>query len=157
MKRLAPMLFALACVLLGACASGPSRRVSEPSVNIQQLTVRADGSWSVDLRLNNFSNVPMRFDAIELAMTLGGTAAGTLRGRPGLSIGPESADVATVSLVPAPSARIVIADALARGAGIDYRLEGTVDAAPEKAGAHTYRIKRDNALSPVPGISGVLR
>ena len=42
----------LACVLLAACSSGPVRRVSEPGVNIQQLTVRADGQWSVDVRID---------------------------------------------------------------------------------------------------------
>ena len=49
MKRLATTVAAAVCLLLAACASGPSRRVSEPAANIQQLTVRADGSWSLDL------------------------------------------------------------------------------------------------------------
>jgi hypothetical protein len=155
MKRLATVaMFALA---LCACSSGPVRRVSEPAVNIQQLTVRADGSWSVDLRIDNFSNVPMRFDRASFAMTLGGQAAGTLQGQPALSIGPEAADVATLSLAPAPAARIAIADALARGGSIGYALEGTLDAAAEKAGVRTYDLKRTNTLSAVPGLPGVLR
>jgi hypothetical protein len=134
MKRLVLIAIATSSLLV-ACASGPSRRVSEPAANIQQLTVRADGSWSVDLRIDNFSNVPMHFDAVALAMTVDGAAAGTLKGQPGLTIGPESADVATVSMVPTSSARILVADALARSAAIDYSLEGTIDAGLEKAGA----------------------
>ena len=157
MKRFALALMAAAGLLLAGCASGPPRRVSEPAANIQQLTVRADGSWSVDLRIDNFSTVPMRFDNVSLAMTVGGESAGTLQGHPALSIGPESADVATLAFAPSPAARIVIADALARARGVDYRLEGTLDAAPEKGSAHSYRIKRNNALSPVPGLPGVLR
>jgi len=43
---------------LSACGGGgPVKRVSEPAAGIQQLTVRADGSWSVDLRLDNYSSV----------------------------------------------------------------------------------------------------
>jgi len=157
MKRFALAAVAMSCLLLAACGTGPVRRVSEPSANIQQLTVRADGSWSVDLRIDNFSTVPMRFDNVSLAMTMGGESAGTLQGRPALSIGPESADVATLAFMPSSSAKIVIADALTRANGVDYKLEGTLDAAPEKGSIHSYKIKRSNALSPVPGLAGVLR
>jgi hypothetical protein len=153
-----PLAFAwVACLLLAACSSGPVRRVSEPAVNIQQLTVRADGGWSVDLRIDNFSSVPMRFDRLVLAMTVGGQSAGTLQGQPALTIGPEAADVATLTLSPSPAARIVVADALARGSSVDYGLDGTVDAAPEKGGIHIYDVKRSNALGPVPGLPGVMR
>lgn len=155
-SRLLASVF-LACMLLAACSSGPVRRVSEPAVNIQQLTVRSDGSWSLDLRIENFSSVPMRFDGVSVAMMLGGESAGSLQARPVLSIGPESADVATLALLPSPAARIVIADALARGSSVDYSLEGTLEAAPENGGVRTYKVKRNNALSPVPGIAGVLR
>ena len=157
MKRLA-MVALMLPLLLGACgSSGPVRRVSEPSANIQQLSVRADGSWSVDLRIDNFSSVPMRFDGISLAMTIAGEQAGTLQGRPALSIGPETADVATLAVVPTTGAKIAIADALARGRSIDYHLQGSLVAAPENGGTRTYQVKRDNALSPVPGLPGVLR
>ena len=157
MKRLA-MAAVMLPLLLGACgSSGPVRRVSEPSANIQQLSVRADGSWSVDLRIDNFSSVPMRFDSIGLVMTIAGEQAGTLQGQPALSIGPETADVATLALVPAAGAKIAIADALARGRSINYHLQGSLVAAPENGGTRTYQVKRDNALSPVPGLPGVLR
>jgi len=147
----------VACLLLAACSSGQVRRVSEPAVNIQQLTVRTDGGWSVDLRIDNFSSVPMRFDRVTLAMTVGGQSAGTLQGQPALTIGPEAADVATLTLSPSPAARIVVADALARGGSLDYALDGTMDAAAEKGGSHTYNVKRSNALGPVPGLPGVMR
>src|SRR3546814_2748340 len=81
-----------AALLLAACSSGPVRRVFEPSASIQQLTVRADGSWSVDLRLQNYSSIPMRFGAISLDMKLGDPEAGTLQGNAGISNGPDSAD-----------------------------------------------------------------
>jgi hypothetical protein len=160
MKRLAITVVASGLLLTGllsACSTGPVRRVSEPTANIQQLTVRADGSWSVDLRIENFSSIPMRFDNIALALAVGGEAAGTLQAQPALSIGPEAADVATMTLQPSAQARIVIADTLARGRSIGYTLEGTLLAAPEKAGTRTFKLKRDNTLNPVPGLAGVLR
>jgi hypothetical protein len=159
MTSLARVLFAIlaACALLAGCSSGPIRRVSEPAINIQQLTVRADGSWSVDLRIDNFSSVPMHFDHASLAMTIDGQAAGTLQGQAGLSIGPESADVATLSLVPSSAAKIAIADALARAGSIDYALEGTLDAAAENGRVRSYDVKRKNTLGSVPGLTGVLR
>ena len=159
MKRLARTLFAItaAGVLLAARSTGPVRRVSEPAVNIQQLTVRADGSWSVDLRIDNFSSIPMRFDSTNLAMTIGGQEAGSLRGQVGLSIGPESADVATLPLAPTAAAKITIADAQANSGSIDYALEGSLDAAPENGRVRSWDIKRKNTLSAVPGLAGVLR
>ena len=154
--RILPMI-AATFLLLAGCSTGPVRRVSEPAINIQQLTVRADGSWSVDLRIDNFSSVPMRFDHASLAMTIGGQTAGTLQGQPALSIGPESADVATLSLAPSSAAKIAIADALARAGSIDYALDGTLDAAPENGRVRSYDLKRKNTLSAVPGLTGVLR
>ena len=157
MKRFQIALAMLGCIALSACSSGPVRRVSEPTANIQQLTVRADGSWAVDLRIENFSSIPMRFDGIVLALTIGGEAAGTLQAQPALSIGPESADVATITLQPSPQARMAIADTLSRGRSIAYTLDGTLAATPEKAGVRPFKLKRDNTLNPVPGLAGVLR
>jgi hypothetical protein len=158
MKGLALAALLLSSLLLGACGSGgPVRRVSDPSANIQQLSVRADGSWSMDLRIDNFSSVPMRFDAIDLAMTIDGQPAVALRATPGFTIGPEAADVATLQVMPPGGAKIAIADALARGRGIGYHLEGSITATPEERSARTFQFKRDNALAPVPGLPGVLR
>lgn len=158
MKHWRRLAIVMSCVLMAACASGPPRRVSEPAASIQQLTVRADGGWSVDLRLQNYSSIAMRFEGLSLAVGIGGETAGTLQARPGLSIGPESADVTTIALSPTSTARIQLADALAGGRGVDYSLEGTIDAAPEdRSNPRSYKIKRSSALSPVPGLPGVLR
>ena len=158
MKRAALLAFLLLPLLLAACgSSGPVRRVSDPAAGIQQLSVRADGSWSLELRLDNFSSIPMRFDAVDLAMTLEGQPPATLRASPGFTIGPESADVATLQLTPPPGAKIAIADALARGSAIGYALEGTITATPEDGNRRVFEFERNNALAPVPGLPGVLR
>lgn len=158
MKRLPAVFVALlVATSLAACASGPVRRVSEPAAGIQQLTVHADGTWSVALRIDNFSSVPMRFDAVALAMTVDGVPAGTLHGHAGITIGPESADVATLAFTPTADARLRIADALATRRTVAYTLAGRLDATPEDGGARSFDIDRESAMTPVPGLPGVLR
>ena len=154
--------FALLCVLaalLTACSSGGvPRRVSEPTASIQQLTVEADGKWSIDLRLQNYSSIAMRFESISAAVKVGEEAAGTLGGLSALTIGPESADVVTLSFDPSPNARALMAGSLADGRGIGYSLEGTIHAAPEdRSKGRDYKLRRNSQLSPVPGLPGVLR
>ena len=74
MKRLRTCLIFALVLLLAGCASGGSRRVSEPAASIQQLTVRADGRWDVQLRLNNFSSMAMRFSDAKLDIAFDGAA-----------------------------------------------------------------------------------
>lgn len=146
------------CILaLAACSSGPVRRVSEPAASIQQLTVAADGRWTVELRLNNYSSVPMRFDRVSLALSIDGESAGTLEGTPAITIGPESADVATMTLTPAPAARLRVGDALASRRGVQYTLAGRVDAVADGRASRSFEIDRSSTLNPVPGLPGVLR
>lgn len=153
------MAVALAVVVLSVagCAIGPVRRVSEPSASIQQLTVGADGRWTIELRLQNFSNVPMRFDRVALALRTGGEAAGELRAEPALTIGPESADTAVVTLTPQAGARIAVAGALADRRSLEYVLEGTLSAGANDKKARDYKLDRSSVLSPVPGLPGTLR
>lgn len=147
----------LCFLALAGCATGPAKRVSEPTASIQELTVAADGRWTVALRLQNFSSVPMRFDRVALTLRAGTEAAGELLASPALTVGPESVDVAIVTFAPSASARIVIADALADRRALDYSLEGTISAAAKDRSVRDYKIKRNSALSPVPGLAGVLR
>ncbi|QIL20103.1 hypothetical protein [Thermomonas sp. HDW16] len=144
-------------LLLAGCSSGPVRRISEPAASIQQLTVRADGNWDVQVRLNNFSSVPMRFTATNIQVAFDNGAAATLQAQPQIAIGPESADVFTTTTVPLPEGRARIATTLADGRSLNYTLGGTVDAGPEDGKSRSYKIKLSSALTPVPGLPGVLR
>lgn len=155
--KLRTVLIAAAVIALTACGGGPVKRVSEPAAGIQQLTVRADGRWDVLIRLDNFSSVPMRFANAKLDIAFDNGAAATLQAQPDISIGPESADVFTATLTPLPAGRARLANALADGQGLNYNLVGSVDAAPEDGTARNYKIERKSALSPVPGLPGVLR
>jgi len=147
----------LCAALLAACSGGPVRRVSPPSASIQQLTVNADGGWSVQLRLQNFSSIPMRFEHVSLQATVADEAAGTLEYAPQFSIGPESADVITIALQPSAEARMAVADALAGQRALAYTLKGRVDAVPQDAKQRSFDLDTRNRLNPVPGVPGALR
>lgn len=149
-------LLALLLPLTG-CMGDLLKRVSPPAVAIQQLTVEADGHWRVQLRINNFSNLPMRFSTIALEVQVQGIAAGTLQATPNLDIGPTSADVTELRLLPTADARIALATALASGQGIAYALKGTVSASADGARTRDYPLHADSRLNPAPGLSGVLR
>ena len=147
----------LLCLALTACSGGLVRRVSPPAASIQQLTVNVDGSWSVDLRLQNYSSIPMRFDSADLTITVGGQLAGSLKGAPQISIGPESADVVKLPFKPGIEARMAVANALAGRHSLDYALKGKLGAVPEEGKSKSFDIDMKNTLSPVPGLDGVLR
>ncbi len=146
-----------AALLLAGCGSGPVRRVSEPAASIQQLTVRTDGRWDVQLRLDNFSSVPdalQRTTNIQIAFDNG--AAGSVQAQPQISIGPESADVVSATLTPTADGRARIATALADGRSLNYTLGGTLEAGPADGKSRSYKIERTSSLTPVPGLPGVL-
>lgn len=148
---------ALLLLLAGCGSGGPGRRISEPAASLQQVSVRADGRWDVQVRLDNFSSVPMRFSAATIQVALDNGAAATVQAQPQITIGPESADVFTATVTPLAEGRARIATALADGRSLAYTLAGTLEAGPEDGGPRTYTIKRTSALTPVPGLPGVLR
>ncbi|APO94298.1 LEA type 2 family protein [Xanthomonas vesicatoria] len=151
------LIVSLACGLLLSACGGAVRRVSEPAASIQQLTVRADGSWSVDLRLQNYSSIPMQFERVALDISAGEQVAGKLDQTVGISIGPETADVVTLTLRPTSLGRITVADVLAGGRSLPYTLKGTVWATPQDKKQREFAVESRNTLSPAPGLNGVLR
>ena len=148
---------ALAALVLSSC-SGKVRRVSPPAASIQQLTVQANGDWAVDLRLHNYSSMSMRFDSVRLEVSVDEHVAGTVEVRPGISIGPSSADVASATLKPSAIARMAVADALASRRSLAYRLKGTAAATPDETSkSRDFEVDDRSQLNPAPGLDGVLR
>jgi archaellum component FlaG (FlaF/FlaG flagellin family) len=149
-------LLAGTALALTAC-NKTVKRVSPPAASVQELTVGADGNWTLALRLQNFSSMPMTFDSVDLQMQVGEQDAGTVTARPNVSIGGVSADVVTVQLQPSSAARIVVADALAGNRTLAYSLKGTVAATPEEKKQRTFDITHRSTLNQAPGLPGVLR
>jgi len=154
-----PLALLLIMLMVTACSrSGPVRRISEPAASIQQLTIATDGGWTLELRLQNFSSIPMRFEKVTLRVHIGEHDAGRLESTSALTVSPESADVLTVSMQPSSAARMFLANTLAGGRGVSYRVEGTLEASPhDRDKPRSYDIRLSSTLNPVPGLPGVLR
>ena len=154
-SRLFACLALVATLALAACTGGGGKRqINPPRASVQELAVQDDGQWRISVRLQNFSSVPTGFAEVDADLEIGGQPAGKLRLSPGLTIGPESADVAVVTIAPQAGAKTAVAAALASGRSVRYRVSGQIDTREPKG---SYRFEYDSALSPVPGLAGVLR
>ncbi len=140
--------------LVAACSSGPKKRINPPRASIQQLAVQADGSWQLSVRLQNFSSVSTAFSAVDAKLVIGGQDAGQVTLQPGISIGPESADVVVAMLRPTLGAKLVVASAIASSQSTAYSLSGTITTSKPKG---NYPFNYDSTLNPAPGLNGVMR
>lgn len=140
------LLGCLAALTLVGCGGGPVKRISPPTASVQELTVQPDGSWRVQLRVQNFSNVSMTFSAIDATLDINGARIGTVSLPLDLDIPGGSVDVVSATLrpdlKPAPDTTL------------DYRLEGSIRSSEPKG---NYDFKRSSQLSPVPGLPGTWR
>ena len=136
------------CLALAGCF-GERRNVFPPRASIQQLTRMPDGSWSLKVRLHNFSNVAMTFAHVDGKLQIDGIDAGNIALAPNLRIGPESADVIDAVLTPPPAARARLGNANVR-----YVLVGRIATSePKRDTPYDFT----DQLSPVPGLPGVFR
>jgi hypothetical protein len=144
---------AILALLLAACAGEPRRNIFPPKASIQQLALRADGSWTLQLRLQNFSEAAMTFAKIEAKIEIAGVEAGRVNVAPAIRVSPASADLFETGLVPMPAAAAKVA-ALRADDNVRYRISGRI-ATREPSG--DYEFSYESRLSPVPGLAGVLR
>lgn len=114
--------------------------------------MQADGSWTLQLRLQNYSSVSTTFAKVDAKIEVAGVAAGNVTVPTAIRIGPESADVVETSLKPSAAAAQSVA-ALRTG-NVRYKLAGRiVTSDPQGENPFTF----EGVLSPVPGLVGVLR
>jgi hypothetical protein len=147
-------LLLLTLVLLAGCSAGPKKRVFPPEARLQQLELAEDGSWQLQLRLHNYSNVSMTFERVEAELQLGGQVAGTLRLTPAITVAASSVELLDVTLTPAPAAAGALQQALDGGSGVGYRLSGSITTSDPRG---NYRFEFASRLDRVPGLDRVLR
>jgi hypothetical protein len=147
-------VFAFSAMLAACSGGGVRKEINPPRASLQQLTVQADGQWRLDVRLQNFSNVPTSFDSVTAKLSFGGQDAGTITLNPAITIGPDSADVVSATLRPALGAKLIVASALAAGQSARYVLSGTIVTGDPKG---NYEFNFDSTLNPAPGLNGVMR
>ncbi|SDD80344.1 hypothetical protein [Aquimonas voraii] len=150
------MLLAVLAGLVGACASGgPKKRIFPPSASVQELRVLADGRWELQLRVQNFSTVATRFDRVEAELVLGGEPAARIDEVIDDTFPASSAEVIRIELQASASAAEAVRSALDSRRGLGYRLEGHLTTS--EPGNRRDRFEFDSALTPMPGLEGVLR
>jgi hypothetical protein len=148
------LLSTLLVLLLAACSDAPKKRVFPPEARLQQVQRLDDGQLRLQLRLHNYSNVPMRLDRLELSLEFGGSAAGRLSLAPAVQVTANSIEIVEATLRPEPEALQRIDEALASGTSLRYRLGGSIVSGEPRA---SYPIEFASALDRVPGLDRVLR
>jgi hypothetical protein len=141
---------------LAACTRGDGvrERIFPPTASIQEL-VQAEGRWTLKLRLQNFSNVSMRFDALDARLTVGDVDAGRIALTPTIDVPGNSVEVLETTLTPPPAAGAAIAAALERRSAIRYTLEGEIRSSEPRNREDEFL--HESSLTAVPGLNGVLR
>ena len=154
MRNLQAALALLLLALVAGCASGPPKRVFPPQASLQEVRVQPDGQWVAQVRIQNFSTVPMRFSRLEATLTVNGQEASRISIDPGLSVGPGSNELVQHAFTPAAGPRAAVDQALANRRAVRYQLTGRI-ASSEPATDHPFEYQ--SALDPVPGLTGILR
>lgn len=154
MTRRFVLLSMLAFVtLVGCAAGGPPKRVFPPEARIQELRLSPGGA-TVLLRVESFSTVPSTLDAVALTLRLGDGPDLPLSATPATALLPQAAEVIELPLALPDTERRRIEDAIAQRRALRYRLAGTLRVDPP---GRDQPIDYDSALSPAPGLDGVMR
>ena len=146
-RRILRAFIAMRALTLASCGGGGMvKRINPPAASVQQLRVADDGSWSLVLRINNFSTVPMTFDRLDATLAVAG--------HPGIPV-----SVSLAMDIPGMSAEV--AQATVRGnakldpaRAFDYRLTGTIVTSEP---GDTFEFDKESRLEPVPGLPGEFR
>lgn len=154
MRKPQAALALLLLALVVGCASGPPKRIFPPQASLQELRVQADGQWLAQVRIQNYSTVPMRFSRLEATLSVNGQEATRISIDPGLSVGPGSNELVQHVFTPAAGPKAAVDQALANRRAVRYQLTGRI-ASSEPATDHPFDYQ--SALDPVPGLTGVLR
>ncbi|PZO09644.1 MAG: hypothetical protein DCF27_05250 [Lysobacteraceae bacterium] len=154
MRKPFAALALMVLVAVAGCASGPPKRIFPPQASLKEVRVQADGQWVAQVRIQNYSTVPMRFSRLEATLTVDGQEATRINIDPGLSVGPGSNELVQHVFTPAAGPKAAVDQALASRRAVRYQLTGRI-ASSEPATDHPFDYQ--SALDPVPGLAGVLR
>ena len=136
----------LALTLVGCGSGGPPKRIFPPEARLQEPTLL--------LRVQSFSTVPSTVRAYDLALEIGGVPAGRLGGEASTVVLPRAAEVIEVRSALPAEALARAREAIANRTALRYRLVGTITVEPN---GRATPIDYGSALSPAPGLDGVLR
>jgi hypothetical protein len=141
-----PVVVSALLILLSACGSGPPRKIHPSTASIQQLTVQADGSWSLKLRVQNYSTFPMRYSALNAKLSIDGVEVGEVRATTDMEIVANNGDVIDAS--------VRSSSKLPADRDFAYQIKGTIETSEPK---ESFEFNRSSRLSPVPGVPNTYR
>jgi hypothetical protein len=153
MSNLTLRLVALCFIAFALFACGPVKRVNPPAATVQRLAI-ANDALTLDLRLQNHSDIETRFGFIDLDVSIEDTGVGRIEQSAGITAAPHSVEIVTITLPIAGDARAAIDAAVAGGKSLRYRIEGRIET--EEPGGD-YPLEYESRLSPVPGRPGEYR
>ena len=142
----APVRIAAFVLLAALAACGPVKRINPPAASVQRLAIAPGGQLTLDLRVQNHSDLTTRVGRFDGEISLDGRAPQALAVPIDLDVPAHAAEVVTVSLKPG--------DALAADRSLRYRLLGRI-VTEEPSGS--YEGEHESMLSPVPGRPGEFR
>lgn len=149
-----PLLVILFAVLLSACGSaGPVKRIFPPEARLQEIRL-AEAGDRMQLRVQSFSTVPSEVQAYAFVLEIAGAEAARFEGDASTLLLPQAAEIIELPLVLDAAAIARARLSLSAGTALRYRLHGTITVEPS---GRAYPIDYSSALSPVPGLEGVLR
>lgn len=154
-----PSAFVIAAtLLLSACTATTSTgliyRINPPGAQLAGLEIDVDGRGMMQLRLANFSTVPMRFAEVSVVLSIDGAAAARIDTAPGIVIPALSNDVIALSVAFEPAAQIRIAERSSGGGTLSYALSGYVRTEEPNG---RFPVDFQSRLNPVPGKPGAFR
>ena len=149
--RLIAMSIALG--VLAACGP-PTHPINPPNATIQQLDVLPDGSWKIQIRLENFSDITVRYSTFKASLRVAGVAAGEISLNPQLDIPGENADIVATTLKPDADVRKAFASDVKLPGGVPYELKGTINIT---TAGKDFKFEHKSRLLPVPGIANQYR
>ena len=139
---------AMLALTLAACGGGGIvKRINPPVASVQQLRAAPDGTWTLMLRINNFSTVPMTFERVDASLSIAGGASVPVVTTLAFDIPGQSAEVVQVSVrgnAPIEPSR-----------SFAYHLAGTITTG--EPDDKVFDFEKDSRLEPVPGIPGEFR
>ena len=142
----APVRVAVFVLLAALAACGPVKRINPPAASVQRLVVAPGGQLTLELRVQNHSDLTTRVARFDGEISLDGRAPQALAVPIDLDVPAHAAEVVTTTLAQG--------DAIATDRSLRYRLLGRI-ATDEPRGS--YEVDHESMLSPVPGRPGEFR
>ncbi len=151
--RITFLVVAILSLFVSACG-GVRKRIAAPSITLQELQINADRSARVSLRINNFSNINVHFDELELGLSLNSGPPIKLNQSINLDIPGESAEVLKLELADGDLELLNQLSSNQNISFLNYKLDGRINADNPSG---RYKIEYAGQLSAVPGVVGAYR